>query len=175
MCWLFQFCDKVFSAVFLFPLQYFDGLWHCTKTWLVTGWNDDCVFVWAEDEDSDSGTMATVSYKDRRREAHTHAEQKRRDAIKVSYIFSSTFTVILHVVSLFWLLLVHYSVDKSITCVFILPAALHHSMSEYIDCNVTLVYTARLWGAAVHRAYMSNVTRQRRISKTEQGNHSTEM
>jgi len=27
--------------------------------------------------------MATVSYKDRRREAHTHAEQKRRDAIKV--------------------------------------------------------------------------------------------
>jgi len=39
--------------------------------------------LWAEDEDSDSGTMATVSYKDRRREAHTHAEQKRRDAIKV--------------------------------------------------------------------------------------------
>jgi len=46
------------------------------------------VFVWAEDEDSDSGTMATVSYKDRRREAHTHAEQKRRDAIKVIYVHS---------------------------------------------------------------------------------------
>jgi len=47
----------------------------------------DCgsVYVWAEDEDSDSGIMATVSYKDRRREAHTHAEQKRRDAIKVSW------------------------------------------------------------------------------------------
>ena len=42
-----------------------------------------CLLLWAEDEDSDSGTVATVSYKDRRREAHTHAEQKRRDAIKV--------------------------------------------------------------------------------------------
>jgi len=40
----------------------------------------------AEDEDSDGGTMATVSYKDRRREAHTHAEQKRRDAIKVRWL-----------------------------------------------------------------------------------------
>jgi len=41
------------------------------------------LLLFAEDEDSDSGTMAAVSYKDRRREAHTHAEQKRRDAIKV--------------------------------------------------------------------------------------------
>ena len=35
-----------------------------------------------EDDDSDS-SRATMSYKDRRREAHTAAEQKRRDAIKV--------------------------------------------------------------------------------------------
>jgi MAX-like protein X len=37
-----------------------------------------------EDEDSD-GAVATISYKDRRREAHTQAEQKRRDAIKRGY------------------------------------------------------------------------------------------
>ena len=35
-----------------------------------------------DDEDSD-GKHSHVSYKDRRREAHTQAEQKRRDAIKV--------------------------------------------------------------------------------------------
>jgi len=45
--------------------------------------------VRAEDEDSDGGTMTTVSYKDRRREAHTHAEQKRRDAIKVGRLWLS--------------------------------------------------------------------------------------
>lgn len=37
-----------------------------------------------DDEDSDN-TRQTMSYKDRRREAHTHAEQKRRDAIKKGY------------------------------------------------------------------------------------------
>lgn len=37
-----------------------------------------------EDDDSDS-SRATMSYKDRRREAHTAAEQKRRDAIKKGY------------------------------------------------------------------------------------------
>ncbi|XP_075230902.1 helix-loop-helix-leucine zipper transcription factor bigmax isoform X1 [Lycorma delicatula] len=37
-----------------------------------------------EDEDSDSKGTA-MSYKDRRREAHTQAEQKRRDAIKKGY------------------------------------------------------------------------------------------
>lgn len=37
-----------------------------------------------DDEDSDS-SRATMSYKDRRREAHTAAEQKRRDAIKKGY------------------------------------------------------------------------------------------
>lgn len=37
-----------------------------------------------DDEDSDS-SRATLSYKDRRREAHTAAEQKRRDAIKKGY------------------------------------------------------------------------------------------
>ncbi|KAK7485842.1 hypothetical protein BaRGS_00022942, partial [Batillaria attramentaria] len=38
----------------------------------------------SEDEDSDS-SKTTMSYKDRRREAHTVAEQKRRDAIKKGY------------------------------------------------------------------------------------------
>jgi MAX-like protein X len=37
-----------------------------------------------EDEDSD-GAVAAPSYRDRRREAHTQAEQKRRDAIKRGY------------------------------------------------------------------------------------------
>ncbi|CAC5399378.1 max-like protein X isoform X1 [Mytilus californianus] len=37
-----------------------------------------------DDEDSDT-TKQTMTYKDRRREAHTHAEQKRRDAIKKGY------------------------------------------------------------------------------------------
>lgn len=37
-----------------------------------------------EDEDSDNKN-STVSYKERRREAHTQAEQKRRDAIKKGY------------------------------------------------------------------------------------------
>jgi len=37
-----------------------------------------------DDEDSDS-TKQAMSYKDRRREAHTAAEQKRRDAIKRGY------------------------------------------------------------------------------------------
>lgn len=37
------------------------------------------------DDDDDSDTRSTVSYKERRREAHTFAEQKRRDAIKKGY------------------------------------------------------------------------------------------
>lgn len=37
----------------------------------------------SDEEDSDS--KPTLSYKDRRREAHTQAEQKRRDAIKKGY------------------------------------------------------------------------------------------
>lgn len=37
----------------------------------------------SDDEDSDS--KSTMSYKERRREAHTQAEQKRRDAIKKGY------------------------------------------------------------------------------------------
>ena len=39
-------------------------------------------FVLTDDEDSDN-KQTPQSYKDRRRVAHTHAEQKRRDAIKV--------------------------------------------------------------------------------------------
>ena len=40
----------------------------------------------SEDEDSDGRSSAnTMSYKERRREAHTQAEQKRRDAIKKGY------------------------------------------------------------------------------------------
>lgn len=40
-----------------------------------------------EDDDSDKGSCdsLTLSYKERRREAHTQAEQKRRDAIKKGY------------------------------------------------------------------------------------------
>jgi len=39
-----------------------------------------------DDEDSDGVTvLQALTYKDRRREAHTHAEQKRRDAIKKGY------------------------------------------------------------------------------------------
>ena len=40
--------------------------------------------LFIEDEDSDNKN-STVSYKERRREAHTQAEQKRRDAIKRGY------------------------------------------------------------------------------------------
>jgi len=38
-----------------------------------------------DDDDSDTKTDAQMSYKERRREAHTQAEQKRRDAIKKGY------------------------------------------------------------------------------------------
>lgn len=40
-----------------------------------------------EDDDDDSGdtSKTNISYKERRREAHTQAEQKRRDAIKRGY------------------------------------------------------------------------------------------
>ncbi|GLG93942.1 hypothetical protein R5R35_005260 [Gryllus longicercus] len=39
----------------------------------------------SDDEDSDNKGSALTSYKERRREAHTQAEQKRRDAIKKGY------------------------------------------------------------------------------------------
>ena len=42
-----------------------------------------CAIV-TDDEDSDNKNT-TISYKERRREAHTQAEQKRRDAIKKGY------------------------------------------------------------------------------------------
>lgn len=45
--------------------------------------NNRCAVV-ADDEDSDNKN-STISYKERRREAHTQAEQKRRDAIKKGY------------------------------------------------------------------------------------------
>ena len=38
-----------------------------------------------DDEDESNGGRPTPTYKDRRREAHTQAEQKRRDAIKKGY------------------------------------------------------------------------------------------
>ena len=44
--------------------------------------NTDCSLT-TDDEDSDH--KSTISYKERRREAHTQAEQKRRDAIKKGY------------------------------------------------------------------------------------------
>lgn len=39
--------------------------------------------MFIDDEDSDG--KSSMSYKERRREAHTQAEQKRRDAIKKGY------------------------------------------------------------------------------------------
>jgi len=39
----------------------------------------------SDNDDDDSDTRSTVSYKERRREAHTYAEQKRRDSIKRGY------------------------------------------------------------------------------------------
>lgn len=42
--------------------------------------------ITTEDEDSDNKSCdLQLSYKERRREAHTQAEQKRRDAIKKGY------------------------------------------------------------------------------------------
>lgn len=38
-----------------------------------------------DDEDSEGLVVPAMSYKERRRNAHTHAEQKRRDAIKKGY------------------------------------------------------------------------------------------
>lgn len=46
--------------------------------------NDDWFWCLTEDEDSDNKN-STITYKERRREAHTQAEQKRRDAIKKGY------------------------------------------------------------------------------------------
>lgn len=37
------------------------------------------------DEEDEADTKCSLSYKERRREAHTQAEQKRRDAIKKGY------------------------------------------------------------------------------------------
>jgi len=39
----------------------------------------------SDDDDSDGRSHSQMSYKERRREAHTQAEQKRRDAIKKGY------------------------------------------------------------------------------------------
>ena len=44
--------------------------------------NTDCSLTTDED---DSDHKSTTTYKERRREAHTQAEQKRRDAIKKGY------------------------------------------------------------------------------------------
>ena len=54
---------------YLFILDLFDSN-HCADV--------------VDDEDSDNKN-STISYKERRREAHTQAEQKRRDAIKKGY------------------------------------------------------------------------------------------
>lgn len=42
-------------------------------------------FISDEEDDSDNTKSAPLNYKERRREAHTQAEQKRRDAIKKGY------------------------------------------------------------------------------------------
>lgn len=41
------------------------------------------MIFWYVSDDEDSDSSRAMTYKDRRREAHTAAEQKRRDAIKV--------------------------------------------------------------------------------------------
>ena len=72
-----------------------------------------CVCVGADDEDSDSSKA--ISYKDRRREAHTVAEQKRRDAIKVSWCWKMcthcaaclSFFVVVVVLVLTWFLILN--------------------------------------------------------------------
>lgn len=65
-------------------------------TWFISTSGKPTVFIPfdLDDEDSDNRheTPYKESYKDRRRQAHTQAEQKRRDAIKVLTSFSS-FTV----------------------------------------------------------------------------------
>ncbi|CAG2112861.1 unnamed protein product [Medioppia subpectinata] len=48
-----------------------------------SGPNTDCSLT--TDEDDSDGQKSSLSYKERRREAHTQAEQKRRDAIKRGY------------------------------------------------------------------------------------------
>lgn len=46
-----------------------------------------CFILISITDDEDSDQRSTLSYKERRREAHTQAEQKRRDAIKVKNFF----------------------------------------------------------------------------------------
>lgn len=41
--------------------------------------------MYLDEEDEPDSKCSPVSYKERRREAHTQAEQKRRDAIKKGY------------------------------------------------------------------------------------------
>ena len=60
---------KKIKMQYLFILDVFDS--------------NHCAIV-VDDEDSDNKN-STISYKERRREAHTQAEQKRRDAIKKGY------------------------------------------------------------------------------------------
>ena len=52
---------------------------------VIVSYDEECVciilLVFVDGDDSETG----ASSKDRRREAHTHAEQKRRDAIKQGY------------------------------------------------------------------------------------------
>lgn len=43
------------------------------------------VFSDDDDDSDDNAKSKSLSYKERRREAHTQAEQKRRDAIKRGY------------------------------------------------------------------------------------------
>lgn len=52
--------------------------------YLTCTWTCFILFYFLDDEDTDGGN-SSMSYKERRREAHTQAEQKRRDAIKKGY------------------------------------------------------------------------------------------
>lgn len=51
----------------------------------LSGMRDSNLYPHFADDEDDSDTRSTMSYKERRRSAHTFAEQKRRDAIKRGY------------------------------------------------------------------------------------------
>ncbi|CAG0894129.1 unnamed protein product [Darwinula stevensoni] len=71
------------SASYIFSRCNSTGSLH-TPTSSAANTSRCCEISSTDDEDSDYKSNS-LSYKERRREAHTHAEQKRRDAIKRGY------------------------------------------------------------------------------------------
>ena len=80
---IFHFRGAVAPVAFtLFRLQHKTQVVIPTHLFLIITTTFLCS-IFKDDEDSDN--KSTKSYKERRREAHTQAEQKRRDAIKKGY------------------------------------------------------------------------------------------